>query len=87
MDPWGHYSSVIESTLQLERKFKLNLPERTSLLRAMAVTPNSTYLYVAAATALLEQDDIDPQHREDFQFGMLVANMMVDIHRSLIDQT
>jgi hypothetical protein len=87
MDPWGHYSSVIESTLQLERKFKLNLPERMSLLRAMAVTPNSTYLYVAAATALLEQEDIDPQHREDFRFGMLVATMMVDIHRSLIDQT
>ena len=87
MDPWGHYSSVIESTLQLERKFKLNLPERMSLLRAMAVTPNSTYLFVAAATALLEQeDDIDPQHREDFRFGLLVANLMVDIHRSLINQ-
>lgn len=86
MDPWGHYSSVPESTLQLDRKFKLNLPERMSLLRAMTVTPNSSYLYVSATTALLQQDDLDPEHREDFRFGLLVANLMIYIHRSLIGQ-
>jgi hypothetical protein len=47
---WSHYSSVVDSTLHLERKFQLSLPERLSLLRAMAVTPNSAYLYVAAAS-------------------------------------
>jgi hypothetical protein len=86
MDPWGHYSSLLESTLQLDRKFKLNLLEKMSLLRAMAVTPNSSYLYVSATAALLQQDDLDPEHREDFRFGLLVANLMIDIHCSLIGQ-
>ena len=49
LDPWGHYSSILQSTLLLDRKYKLNLPERLSLLRAMAVTPNSAYLFVAGA--------------------------------------
>jgi hypothetical protein len=53
LDHWGHYSSIIEATLLLDRKYKLNLPEQLSLLRAMAVTPSSSYLYVAAATSLL----------------------------------
>jgi hypothetical protein len=42
LDPWGHYSSLIEATLLLDRKYLLSLPERLLLLRAMAVTPNST---------------------------------------------
>ena len=59
LDPWGHYSSIIKATLLLDRKFKLRLPERLSLLRAMGVTPNGAYLYVAAATALLEVSSIN----------------------------
>jgi hypothetical protein len=52
----------------------------------MAVTPNSTYLYVAAATALLQQEELNPRHREDFRFGLLLANLMTNIHKSLIAQ-
>jgi hypothetical protein len=83
LDPWGHYSSVIEATLQLDRRFKLNLPERLSLLRAMAVTPNSAYLFVAAATTLLQVPRLNPKHRKNYRFGLLMANLMIDIHRSL----
>jgi hypothetical protein len=84
LDPWGHYSSVLESTLQLDRKFRLSLPERLSLLRAMGVTPNSSYLYVAAASSLLQQPRaINPKHRKGYRFGLLVANVMRDIHSSL----
>jgi hypothetical protein len=83
LDPWGHYSSVIEATLQLDLRFKLNLPERLSLLRAMAVTPNSAYLFVAAASTLLQIPRLNPKHRRNYRFGLLVANLMVDIHRTL----
>jgi hypothetical protein len=83
LDPWGHYSSVIEATLLLDQKFDLNLPERLSLLQALAVTPNSSYLYVAASSALLHQKNIDKKHRKGYGFGFLVANLMVQIHSSL----
>jgi hypothetical protein len=56
LNPWGHYSSLIKATLLLDQKYLLSLPERLSLLWAMAVTPNSAYLYVAAATALLQAE-------------------------------
>jgi hypothetical protein len=85
LDPWGHYSSIIEATLLLDQKYKLNLPERLSLLRAMAVTPNSSYLYVAAATALLHQRSLNPKHRKKYRFGFLMARMMRDIHLKLIN--
>jgi hypothetical protein len=76
LDPWGHYSSVIEATLLLNQHFLLSLPERLSLLRAMAVTPNSSYLFVAAAASLLQQPKLHPQHRKQYQFGLLLANTM-----------
>ena len=69
LDPWGHYSSIIEATLLLDRKFKLRLPEQLSLLRAMGVTPNGAYLYVAAATAFLEVSSINPRHRKAYRIA------------------
>jgi hypothetical protein len=86
LDPWGHYSSVIEATLLLDRRFQLGLPERLSLLRAMAVCPNSSYLYVAAAASLLQQRRLDPKHRTKYRFGLLVATTMRDIHTSLVSE-
>jgi hypothetical protein len=83
LDPWGHYSSVIEATLLLDQKFKLNLPERLSLIRALAVTPNSTYLFVAAVSAIVQQGRIDPKHRQGYRFGFFLANLMIDIHAGL----
>ena len=83
MDPWGHYSSLIEATLLLDQRFRLNLPERLSLLRAMAVTPNSGYLYVAAAASLLQLRHLDSKHRKQYRFGLLMANTMQDISTSL----
>ena len=83
LDPWGHYSSIIEATLLLDRKFKLSLPERLSLLRAMAVAPNSSYLYAAASTVLLQLGKLNPRHRKQYRFGLLVANLMNDIHQKL----
>jgi hypothetical protein len=48
LDPWGYYSSIIGyTTLLLDEKCKLSLPERISLLlhTMAAVTPSSnTYL-------------------------------------------
>jgi hypothetical protein len=79
LDPWGHYSGFIEATLLLDRRFQLNLPERLSLLRAMAVTPNSAYLYVAAAASLLQRRQLDPEHRKEYRFGLLMAHTMCDI--------
>jgi hypothetical protein len=84
LGPWGHYSSIVEMSLLLDWRFKLNLPERLSLLRAMAVTPNSAYLYVAAAAALLQESSINPKHRVDYRFGLLLAHTMLDIHSSLV---
>jgi hypothetical protein len=86
LDPWGHYSSVIESTLLLERKFQMSLPERLSLLRAMAVAPNSAYLYVAAASSLLQVRHLNPIHRKNYRFGLLLANTMIDIHKALVTE-
>jgi hypothetical protein len=83
LDPWGHYSSLIESTLLLDQKYKLSLPERISLLRAMAVAPNSAYLYAAAAASLLQRRQLDKKHRKGYRFGLLLANVMKDIHLSL----
>jgi hypothetical protein len=83
MDPWGHYSSLIEATLLLDRRFQLNLPERLSLLRAMAVTPNSGYLYVAAAASLLQRRHVNSNHRKQYRFGLLVAHTMLNISTSL----
>jgi hypothetical protein len=62
VDPWIHYGSIIEWTLRLDFKFKLKLPERLSLLRAMAVTPNSAYLFVAAASTILQTGHLNPNH-------------------------
>jgi hypothetical protein len=76
LDPWGHYSSVIEATLLLDRHFLLSLPERLSLLRAMVATPNSSYMFVAAAASLLQQPKLHPQHRKEYWFGLLLANTM-----------
>jgi hypothetical protein len=84
LDPWGHYSSILQSTLLLDRKYKLSLPERLSLIRAMAVTPNSAYLFVAGAASLLQRPKLDPQHRSGYRFGLLLANVMKDIHLSLL---
>jgi hypothetical protein len=49
----------------------------------MGVTPNGAYLYVAAATALLEVSSINPRHRKAYRFGLLLANMMTDIQKRL----
>jgi hypothetical protein len=84
LDPWGHYSSILESTLLLDRQYKLSLPERISLLRAMAVTPNSAYLFVAGAASLLQRPKLDTQHRSGYRFGLLLANVMRDIHQALL---
>ena len=86
LDPWGHYSSALESTLLLERKFKLSLPERLSLLRAMAVAPNSAYMYVAMASSLLQVRHLNPIHHKNYQFGLLLANLMTDIHKALVTE-
>jgi hypothetical protein len=53
------------------------------LLRAMAVTPNSAYLYVAAASCLLQIPRLNPKHRKKYRFGLLIANLMIDIHQAL----
>ena len=39
LNPWSHYSSVIDSTLHLERKFQPSLPEDLSLLQAWLSLP------------------------------------------------
>jgi hypothetical protein len=83
LDPWGHYSSVIEATLLLDRHFLLSLPEYLSLLCAMAVKPNSSYLFVTAAASLIQQPKLHPQHRKKYRFGLLLANTMRDIRSSL----
>ncbi len=49
----------------------------------MAVAPNSAYLYVAAASTLLQLPRLNPKHRKNYRFGLLVANLMVNIHGSL----
>jgi hypothetical protein len=46
MEPWVHYGSITEWALRLDCNFNLNHPERLSLVRAMAVAPNSAYLFV-----------------------------------------
>jgi hypothetical protein len=86
LDPWSHYSEFLDSTMHLERKYQLSLPERLSLLRAMAVPSNSTYLYMAAASSLLQVTHLNDIHRENFQFGLLLANMMVDIYQALVNE-
>jgi hypothetical protein len=48
--------------MHLERKYQLSLPKRLSLLRTMAVTPNSAYLYVAAASSLLQLTHLNDIH-------------------------
>jgi hypothetical protein len=78
LNPWDHYSSIIEMTLLLDRKYKLNLPERLSLLRAMAVTPNTAYIFVAAASSMLQQGKLDSKHQKGYRFGFLLASMMMD---------
>jgi hypothetical protein len=62
LDPWLHYSGFLDSTMHLESKYQLSLPERLSLLRAMAVTPNSAYLYVAAVSSLLQVTHLNDIH-------------------------
>jgi hypothetical protein len=94
MDPWVHYRmlygplvhyrSITEWALCLDCNFKLNHPERLSLVLAMAVAPNSAYLFVAAALTLLQAGDLNTQHRQKYRFGLLVANLMVDISRALV---
>ncbi len=86
LNPWSHYSSVVDSTLHLERKFQLSLPEHLSLFGAIAVTPNSAYLYVAVASSLLQIRQLNLIHRKNYRFGLLLANMMVDIHQALVEE-
>jgi hypothetical protein len=76
----------IEVILLLDGCFKLNLPENLSLLRAMAVTPNSAYLYVAAAASLLQHRTLDSKHQKEYHFGLLMANMMREISTSLTNE-
>jgi hypothetical protein len=83
LDPWLHYSGFLDSTMHLERKYQLSLPERLSLLRAMAVTRNSAYLYVAAASSLLQVTHLNDIHKKNYRFGLLLANMMVEMRREV----
>jgi hypothetical protein len=78
LDPWGPYSSVIEATLLLDWHFLLSHPERLSLLRSMVVTPNSSYMFVAAAASLFSSQNYTPST------GLLLANTMRNIHSSLV---
>jgi hypothetical protein len=84
MDPWVHYGSITEWALCLDCNFKLNHPERLSLLRAMAVAPNSANLFMAAASTLLQAGDLNTQDQQKYHFGLLLANLMVDISRALV---
>jgi hypothetical protein len=72
--------------MHIEPEFQLSLPERLSLLRAMAVTSNSPYLYVAAASSLLQIMHLNLIYCKNYQFGLLLANMMVDIHQALVNE-
>jgi hypothetical protein len=46
LDPWGHYSSIIEWMLLLDKDFQLSLPERLSLIVAMDMaTSYNQYLF------------------------------------------
>ena len=49
----------------------------------MAVTPNSAYLFVSAATTLLQLPRLNQKHRKNYRFGLLMANLMIDIHQTL----
>jgi hypothetical protein len=84
LNPWSHYSSVVDSTLHLEQKFQLRMSLSSPC--AMAVTPNSAYLYVATASSLLQITYLNPIHRKNYRFGLLLANMMIDIHQALVDE-
>jgi hypothetical protein len=86
LDPWLHYSGFLNSTVHLERKYQLSLQKRLSLLRAMAVTPSSAYMYVAAASSLLQVTHLNDINGKNYQFGLLLANMMVDIYQALVDE-
>jgi hypothetical protein len=52
----------------------------------MAVAPNSAYLFVAAASTLLQAGDLNTQHGQKYRFGLLLANLMVDISRALVSE-
>ena len=80
LDPWGMYSAWVHYTNLLRLQFSLEDMEVTSLVRAMAVIPQCTYYYGAAATAVLQEKTIDARHRVGGNFSFLIATLLVTIH-------
>jgi hypothetical protein len=52
----------------------------------LGYAPISAYLYTAAAASLLQRQHLDLKHRKGYQFGLLLANIMKDIHLRLEEE-
>ena len=86
LDPMGFTQSEIYFKLALKRRFKMTLPERVSMIRARGIFPHTTYHFCAAAHSLLQQTNINPKHREGYNFGFFFMLLMKNIDEKIRDK-